>query len=91
VWRFTGFFVLITALIACAPLALARSGNPILQARLWDCWSARLDNPVRDWPDSVWKVFDWFVLAAPLGLFWPLFMLRWLFGAERGDPHWMAP
>lgn len=37
------------------------------------------------------KKFCWFLFSAPLGLFWPLFFLRWMYGAMVGDPHWMAP
>jgi hypothetical protein len=37
------------------------------------------------------KRFCWFFLTAPLGLFWPLVLVRWFYGASHGDPNWMAP
>ena len=33
----------------------------------------------------------WLGLTAPAGLFWPLFVARWFYGASQGDPHWMMP
>ena len=35
--------------------------------------------------------FCWFLLTAPQGLFWPLLLVRWLYGSSQGDPNWMAP
>ena len=37
------------------------------------------------------RKFGWFLLTAPAGLFVPLFILRWIYGASHGDPRWMAP
>ena len=33
----------------------------------------------------------WFLLLAPVGLFWPAFLIRWFYGSMVGDPHWMMP
>jgi hypothetical protein len=37
------------------------------------------------------RKFSWFFFTAPLGLFWPLVVVRWFYGASHGDPNWMAP
>src|ERR1700736_643222 len=33
----------------------------------------------------------WLLLLAPLGFFWPAFIIRWIYGAMEGDPNWMMP
>ena len=83
-------FLSATVLLVALPFFLMRLGYFLLGLSLGLMASA-------SWPvvflrlRRTGSISAWYALASPIGLFWPLFVIRWIWGAMNGDANWMLP
>ena len=89
--RFSMVFGLATAVVLLLPMLLIKCwdvfGGIGIGVLLSIAWMLSFLVGV----DKVGARFFWFSLTAPFGLFWPLLIVRWLYGSSVGDPNWMLP
>jgi len=89
--RFSIVFVLATVVVLLFPMLLIKYwdsfGGIGIGALLSIAWTVLFFAGV----GKIGARFYWFSLTAPFGLFWPLLIIRWLYGSSVGDPDWMLP
>jgi hypothetical protein len=87
--RFAVSFLSATAMIVAIPFVIMKSGyfftGLALGLAASPLWVWMLMNGLRRYGRTI----AWCALLAPIGLFWPLFIVRWIWGSMNGDPHWM--
>ena len=91
--RFTLAFILLNLAVFALPLILIAAGtvNVFVGVDIGfggaTIWLAGITLALKRYGVRAF----WLSLTAPVGLFWPLFLARWIYGAWRGDPNWMLP
>ena len=89
--RFAIFFAEFTAAVWVFLFALVRIGQPLIGIAFGCAGSFSwlviwLGNLHRYGKKSFWLLF-----GMPFGLFWALYVFRWVKGEMIGDPRWIAP
>ena len=90
-YKFALAFVLFAVAIFAVPLAIVKRIDLFVGIAIGICgavaWLVGIGIAVGRYGP---KAF-WLSLTAPVGLFWPLFLARWIYGSIQGDPHWIMP